>query len=234
MPYVTDLSRAPGEHVATRDGYDRWAEVYDSEGNPLIQLEEPLVAARLGDVRGLDVVDVGCGTGRHAARLALAGARVTAVDFSSGMVAKARTREGWQRVRFIEHDLSRPLPLPEACFDRVLCALVLDHIRDLDLLFGELRRVCRADGRVLISSMHPAMMLRGVLAHFTDPRTGRDVYPGSAPNEISDYVLAATRSGLRFTHMSEHAVDERLARNSPRAAKYLHWPILLMMELQPA
>jgi 2-polyprenyl-3-methyl-5-hydroxy-6-metoxy-1,4-benzoquinol methylase len=47
----------------TRDGYDRWAEVYDGEGNPLVELEEPEVDGSLGDVHALEVLDVGCGTG---------------------------------------------------------------------------------------------------------------------------------------------------------------------------
>src|SRR5207249_12248855 len=56
-------------------------------------------------------------------------------------------------------------------FDRVLCCLVLDHISDLAGVFSEMRRVCRPDGSVVVSIMHPAMMLKGVQARFTDPRT---------------------------------------------------------------
>ena len=41
--------------VPTRDGYDRWSDVYDGDGNPLVLLEEPHVARLLGDVRGLSV-----------------------------------------------------------------------------------------------------------------------------------------------------------------------------------
>jgi hypothetical protein len=45
--------------------------------------------------------------------------------------------------------------------------------------------------------------------------------------------MAATRAGLVFEHMSEHAVDEALASRSPRAKKYLGWLLLLMMKLRP-
>ena len=103
-----------GERVPTREGYDRWAEIYDAEDNPLIALEEPCVTALLGDVEGLDVADLGCGTGRHAVRLARAGARVTAIDFADRMVARARGKPGAEQVRFIVHDLARPLPLADA------------------------------------------------------------------------------------------------------------------------
>lgn len=45
--------------VPTREGYDLWAPVYDTEGNPLLALEEPEVGRALGDVRGLDVLAAG-------------------------------------------------------------------------------------------------------------------------------------------------------------------------------
>src|SRR6516225_8755420 len=92
------------ERLPAREGYDRWAAIYDDEDNPLIALEEPLVRGLLGDTRGLDVADLGCGTGRHAVPLAQAGARVTALDFADAMVARARGKPGWERVRFVAHD----------------------------------------------------------------------------------------------------------------------------------
>ena len=220
------------EHVATREGYDRWARIYDTEPNPLVALEGPRVAELLGDVRALDIVDLGCGTGRHALYLAAQGARVTAVDFSTGMVEKAQTKPGWEHVQYLQHDLHRPFPFADAAFDRVLCALVLDHIVDLAAFFAECRRICRPKGFVVASTVHPAMMLRGILAHFRDPDSGRDVCPAAQPHQISDYVMSVARAGLRIDQMSEHAVDASLASQSPRAAKYLGWPMLLLMRLR--
>jgi hypothetical protein len=129
------------------------------------------------------------------------------------------------------------LPLASGTFDRVVCGLVLDHISDLDLLFAEMKRICKPapppEGAIVISIMHPVMMLRGVQARFTDPKTGRETRPQSVANQMSDYIMAATRTGLVLDHMSEHAVDDALAARCPRAGKYLGWPLLLMMRLRP-
>jgi malonyl-CoA O-methyltransferase len=221
------------EYLSTRDGYDRWATIYDTEQNPLVALEEPHVDGLLGDVRGLSVLDLGCGTGRHTLRLASRGADVTAVDFSEGMLALAREKTREFTVRFIAHDLAAPLPLPDRSFDRVLCGLVLDHIADLPLIFSEMRRVCRPSpgGLIVVSIMHPAMMLRGVQARFTDPLTGRETRPASQPHQMSDYVMAALGAGLTIDHFSEHLADADLAQRCPRAQKHLGWPLLMMMRL---
>lgn len=234
-PSISSPPRLP-----TREGYDRWSLVYDDDGNPLVATEQPQVDALMGDVRGLRVVELGCGTGRHATRLAAAGANVTAMDFSEGMLAQARSKatQIGADIRWLVHDLSKPVPLKSESFDRVLCALVLDHVYFLDHLFGEMARLVRPaspttpGGRIVISVMHPAMMLKGVQARFVDPDTGVKTLVDSVPNQISDYVVAASRARLRITHMSEHVGSKALAEAYSRAEPYVGWPILLMMGLE--
>ncbi len=233
MEQPQDPSTPPIDILPAREGYDRWAAIYDDEDNPLIALEEPQVAGLLGDVRGLSIADIGCGTGRHALQLAAGGANVTAVDFSQAMLAKAQAKPGAQAIRWVQHDITQPLPLSAASFHRVTCCLVMDHIPDPAALLAECGRICRPAGFIVISVMHPAMMLRGIQARFTDPATGRETRPTSCPHQVSDYVMAAIRAGLRIDHLSEHLVDEALTRRSPRALKYLGWPLLLMMRCKP-
>src|SRR5215467_1481767 len=128
-----DSASAPpttGVDLPTREGYDRWAPIYDVDENPLVALEEPWVDRLLGEVRGINLLEVGCGTGRHAIRLASRRAIVHALDFSPVMLERARQKPGAEKVLFQLHDLSLPLPFSNQTFDRVLCALVLDHISD--------------------------------------------------------------------------------------------------------
>ena len=221
------------EILPTQAGYDRWAEFYDGEDNPLVLLEERHLAPLAGEVAGLAVADIGCGTGRHALRLAAAGARVTAVDFSEAMLERARAKPGAEAVTFVRHDLTEPFPLASAAFNRVFCCLVLDHIAELDKFFRELSRLCRPTGRVIISVMHPAMSLRGVQARFIDPVSGRRISLASHAHQMSDYLMAAVRAGLILEHAAEYAADAALAAQSARAGKYLGWPMLLLLKLVP-
>jgi ubiquinone/menaquinone biosynthesis C-methylase UbiE len=148
------------------------------------------------------------------------------------MLDRARSKPGAGAVTLFHHDLSKPLPFKNESCDRVICCLVLDHIRELDQLFREMRRLCRPEGFIVISVMHPAMSLRGVQARFIDPGSGRRISPAGHVHELSDYLMAAIRSGLRLEHVSEHKVDDALVARSARAAKYLGWPMLLMMKLR--
>lgn len=230
---------APGEDFrpeSVRAGYDRWAEVYDHDGNPLVALEEATLAPLLGPVADLEALDLGCGTGRHALRLAAMGARVTALDFSEGMLAQARAKaEGLPMAHptaFRVHDLREALPCPDAAFDLAVSGLVLEHLPDLEGFFREIRRVLHPGGRALVSAMHPALFLKGKQAAFTDPATGEKVRPGSLPHGLGAFVMAALRAGLDLDDVLEVAPDAAFIARWPRAAPYLDWPMLAVLALR--
>jgi malonyl-CoA O-methyltransferase len=215
-----------------RHGYDRWASVYDHDANPLPALEDPVVRAALGDVRGLAMLDLGCGTGRHALRLAACGASVTALDFSEGMLREARSKPGAEAVRFVVHDLHEPLPFAAGTFDALVSGLVLEHLRKLPPFFAEAHRVLKPQGLAVVSAMHPAMFLRGAQARFSDPSTGEKVQPGSLPHSLGEMVMAAVEAGFTLAGIGEHAPDAAFAARYPRADKYVGWPMLVVLRLR--
>ena len=140
-----------------KNDYDRFARVYstDAEHNAFNALYERPESLRLmGDVAGLKVLDVGCGSGAHAAALMAHGAIVTGIDRSSGMLALARERLG-SGVELFEADLTAPLCFADCRFDRVLAALVLHYIEDWRLPLSEFRRVLVPGGKLVISTHHP-------------------------------------------------------------------------------
>ena len=223
-------SDVPELIVPTRQGYDRWSQVYDNDGNPLVALEEPEVIRMMGQVRRLTIANVGTGTGRHALRFASAGARVIGLDFSIGMMERARAKPYADRIAFICADCLR-LPLPGASFDRVISGLVAEHVPALEQYLAELGRSCRRGGFVIVTTPHPAMNLAGVRARFDDPVGGTKVYPAGREYGISDFVKAARQTGLVFDEMVERAMPSEIAATHPRAGRYLNWPMLLAMRL---
>jgi malonyl-CoA O-methyltransferase len=146
------------------------------------------------------------------------------------MLAEARRKPGAEAIRFVVHDLHAALPFA-AEFDLVVSGLVLEHLRELEGFFAEARRVLKPGGRAVVSAMHPAMFLRGAQARFTDPDSGERVQPGSVPHSIAAFVMAAVRAGFRLSDVREFAPDEEFAARYLRAAKYVAWPMLVMLEL---
>jgi len=218
--------------LSVNEGYNRWSEFYDADDIPLHNLEEAVVDLALGDVKGLSIVDLACGTGRQTLRLAGKGAVLTGVDQSEGMLAKARAKAGAEAVTFLHADLEKPFPFENEGFDRVVSFLALEHFSNLNFFFAESRRICRKDGFLYFTTMHPAMILKGVQARYTE-KDGRKVYPKGYPHQTSDFVNAAVGAGLKFTAMTEHAPTEEDAKRSDRAGKYLGWPLLMTLTFAP-
>jgi ubiquinone/menaquinone biosynthesis C-methylase UbiE len=101
---------------------------------------------QLGDVRGLRVLDFGCGHGMAAVVLARRGAHVTALDLSPGYLAEAGRRAAANGVslELVQADGQR-LPFADASFDRIWGNAVLHHL-DVAIAGRELLRVLRPGG----------------------------------------------------------------------------------------
>lgn len=103
------------------------------------------------------VLDAGCGTGLGAAALArrYRRSRVTALDFSTGMLERTRrNRPLGRRVQRVCADLSA-LPLADASQDLVFCNLALSWCDDLDRVFAEFSRVLRPGGLLSFATYGP-------------------------------------------------------------------------------
>jgi ubiquinone/menaquinone biosynthesis C-methylase UbiE len=125
---------------------------------------QALAAARLaGCASGGDLLDVPCGFGRHAVPLARAGYRVTGVDRSESLLAEARRRTGGERWPKLVRADYRRLPFADASFDAAVNLFSsLGYLGDEDdmQVLGEIRRVLRPDGRLVIETMHRDLLVR--------------------------------------------------------------------------
>src|SRR3984885_5379614 len=134
--------------------FDRWAPSYDAQPNPLLALEQRVLLPRLGDVRGLDILDAGCGTGRWLGQLAGRSPRsLTGVDISPVMLGLAASK--------LNHGCElllgscTALPVRDASADMVLSSFVVSYLDDLDSFACEIDRVARPGATVFLSDMHP-------------------------------------------------------------------------------
>jgi SAM-dependent methyltransferase len=208
--------------VSTADGYDKWAESYDTHPNGLIKIEEPIVRRLLGDVSGKRVLDVGCGTGRHTAWLAAQGARVTGVDPSPAMLDRARAKT--TGCDFIEGTFAN---LPKGPFDLVLDALVLEHLPEVASPIAAMARVLVPGGRLVVSVYHPFFLLKGVPPHFPHA-DGLEYEMPAHVHLVSDYVHAIRAAGLELEQLLEPLVDDALIAVQPNFHKHRGYPLAVI------
>ncbi|MDQ3697995.1 MAG: class I SAM-dependent methyltransferase [Gemmatimonadota bacterium] len=92
---------------------------------------------------------------------------MVALDFSDGMLARARELVSVPHARFVRHDVRERWPAPDSTFDAVIGKLVLEHVPDLPV-YREAARVLRPGGQLWLCELHPERQRRGGQAHFTD------------------------------------------------------------------
>src|SRR5688572_16483203 len=127
---------------------------------------------------GADVLDAPCGYGRHAVVLARAGYRVVGVDRSPVLLEEARQRAGegeWPRWVQADH---RDLPFEDASFDAALNLFSALGYRGEDgdrRTLGELRRVLRPGGALVVETMHRDRLMHIFQRRSWDPLPDGDL-----------------------------------------------------------
>src|SRR4029453_11092335 len=104
----------------------------------------------LGDVPGLDIIELGCGTAYFSARLAMHGARPVGVDPTPAQLATARRVQGQTGIVFplVEAPAER-VPLPDASFDLAVSEYGASLWADPARWIPEAARLLRPGGRLV-------------------------------------------------------------------------------------
>jgi arsenite methyltransferase len=108
--------------------------------------------------RGERVADLGCGAGTDslvAAQMVGSEGRVTGIDMTPEMLAKARrasAEQGLLNVEFAEGEIEE-LPLADGSVDVVISNGVIDLVPNKDRVFGEIARVLRPGGRIQVADV---------------------------------------------------------------------------------
>ena len=169
------------------------------EGNEFFEvLVWPATEPVLGALPGERILDIACGNGLTSRRLAKAGARLVAFDFSEDLIDLARGRSEGLDIDYLVLDATDHaalLALGEGSFDGALCNMALMDIADLDPLMRAIAKLLKPGGRFVFSTLHPCFNNPSTV-HMgeLEDRDGSLVTTWSV--KVSRYMTAHSRSGL--------------------------------------
>jgi malonyl-CoA O-methyltransferase len=194
--------------MGIQNAYNEWSFSYDQAENRTRDLDWDVVRRKLGGLHFDSILEIGCGTGKNTSFLAQIGQNVRAVDFSEGMIARAREKVKTENVHFSLMDITQHWEFKDESFDLIVCNLVLEHIQDLSHVFLEAGRTLRLGGHFFIDELHPFRQYEGTKARFY--RAEEKVEVDAFTHHISDFMKAAEASRLSLVSLDEywHETDE--------------------------
>lgn len=151
--------RSPGESSASWDAAADWWKDRSDAGDPYREfVHGPALLRACGDVKGLNILDVGCGSGYFSRVLARAGANVQAIDYSGSLVELAANEEERDQLGIEYRQLDAALVgegFGEQRFDLVTGCMSIADIEELDTALGGIFKVLKSGGRFCFSLPHP-------------------------------------------------------------------------------
>ncbi|KAJ4356615.1 uncharacterized protein N0V89_004651 [Didymosphaeria variabile] len=252
-PTPPPKTTTPVQHVPTQDAYDSWASIYDTDGNMLqaiddielsVLLPEFLRSVESSFPKGtLQLLDLGCGTGRNTAKLLtypwaqdpVRTVEVTALDFSAGMLDIAREKlaplEKYNvRLRVRQADCfptvgdkeASPVPAVEGleAVNGVVSTLVLEHV-PLEDYFATLGSLAGRGGFALVTNMHSEMG-RISQAGFVNAE-GVKVRGTSFAHTPEETVEAAAKAGFEIVSLKERMMTREDVESGSVGERGLKW-----------
>ena len=138
--------------------FDTEAENYDSFfattlGKTVFWAENRLIMRMLEPKDGLEILDVGCGTGVFTESFVKAGLKVTGIDESEKMLDKASKKTILSGVQFIKCDISE-FPFKTGSFTRVISTFVIEFLEKPKKVIDEMFRVLKPGGVLVIATLN--------------------------------------------------------------------------------
>ena len=173
-----DFPEYDGKTVPVWDNIAEWWDDKIGDGNGFQDyLIEPASERLLGLKKGEKVLDIACGAGRFARRMATHGVIVIAIDHSEKFIrrAKKRTTEAVDRIDYRvvnAADKASLLALGRKQFDAAVCTMALMDMSSIEPMISTLPELLKPGGRFVFSVMHPAFC--SGTAHLTAEEVYRD------------------------------------------------------------
>jgi ubiquinone/menaquinone biosynthesis C-methylase UbiE len=203
----------------------------------------------LGDVTGLQAIDLGCGEGRFCRMLAERGAaRVLGVDLCAPLLEAAEEARASDREHYLLADMQELSGVPDAAFDLAVSYISLVDVPDLRAAVAAARRVLKPGGRFVVCNLGP--MATAINTRMTDPDGARiafrvDRYFDESTREmrfrehtltnyhrtLATYVNTFIEAGFDLVRLFEPYPDAEGLARFPDLANELYAPTFILYDL---
>ncbi|UJH92188.1 class I SAM-dependent methyltransferase [Antarcticibacterium sp. 1MA-6-2] len=183
--------------------YNLWASQYDSNKNRTRDLEALSLRSALAHISFKECLEIGCGTGKNTEWLLTKAEKITAVDLSDEMLARAQKKVSFERVQFVQADITEEWNfIDNTKYDLVVFSLVLEHIENLNPIFEKVSQILHSEGMVYLGELHPFKQYLGTKARFETEMGLQEV--NCFTHHISDFTRATEKNGLELIKLEEH------------------------------
>ena len=183
-----------------QQAYNAWSETYDTVENKTRDLEAAALRESISG-ENLNILEIGCGTGKNTEFLQTKAAKLIGADFSPEMLERAKEKITAKNIEFKQLDLRENWGFAADSFDLITCSLVLEHIEDLNFVFGQARKVLRQNGLFYIGELHPFKQYQGSKARFN---TDSGVFELECfVHHISDFFESAKNNNFEMIELRE-------------------------------
>lgn len=191
-----------------QSAYNKWSSSYDEDKNLTRDLDAEIVRNEFANIKFDSILEIGCGTGKNTNFFSEIADKVNAIDFSEGMILKAKEKIKSGNVQFTQADIIHKLPIEISTIELVACSLILEHIENLDLIFSEANRCLKKKGKIFINELHPFRQYEGKKATFIND--GKTTVIDAFVHNISDFTNAAINNGFKLLKLNEfwHKLDK--------------------------
>lgn len=192
-----------------QQAYNAWAESYDTVENKTRDLEATALRESIESIVGrepLDILELGCGTGKNTEWLLTKAKCVVGADFSVEMLAIAKEKINDQRIEFKQFDLRDEWDFLRQQFDLITCSLALEHIENINFIFQQAHKVLRKNGFFYVGELHPFKQYQGSKARF---ETQSGIFELECfVHHISDFFEAAKSNNFECVDLEEWFDDD--------------------------
>ena len=192
----------------SEEAYDLWSEDYDfQDGNLMLDMDEVLFSGLLSDLdlENKQIADIGCGTGRHWAKMLQHNPEsITGFDVSAGMLK--RLQEKFPEAHTCKITDNRFSAIPDNRYHVIVSTLTMAHIENMEEALAAWCRILKQGGDIIITDFHPNALANGGKRTFEHHKTKMAVR--NFVHFLEDIEAILIKKGFYVVNKQESIIDE--------------------------